>query len=201
MPSNPEPLKLWWHNKHHEIERAYVPGTAQIVTGGSTQQTWEAWTAACKAQGITVENEFREFSDCACRAAPIHMREKCCSILDENGPVALKQRRLLSWSDVGQFLRSAFSWFKSGECVSQELANQRAETCRMCPEMGDVFGSACASCTGILSEIGTQTFQLLGGKTTPHDHALKSCQVCACQCRVIVHAPLDVLLRNDQHEP
>lgn len=188
--------QFWWHQRHQEIHRAYIPGTDEVVTGGSTEQTLAEWKKQCQERNIELPNFVRTFQDCACRAIPIALRARNCAFIDDEAPAAVRQPRLIGLGDIMGFFSKVKEWWNSSESVTQEEANRRAAICRMCPLNVDAYLPGCKSCSGVLSDIATGLFGVLGNKHTESDHELKHCGVCACSTRVIAWVPLEVLRRH-----
>lgn len=89
-------------------------------------------------------------------------------------------------------------WLTSGGApVAQELANKRAAVCVACPK--NVAG---AWFTTAPAELIKKTLEARKDLKleTPHDAALKSCDVCRCLMRLKVHTPLEFILAKTKPE-
>lgn len=85
----------------------------------------------------------------------------------------------------------------TGQVVSQEVADQRAEICSRCPINMSVPG--CSSCTGMVNAI----MDMKGAKTTKYDHLLKACGICHCSNEAQVWVPNENLAKSvtpEMHE-
>lgn len=67
----------------------------------------------------------------------------------------------------------------SGERPTQELADQRASVCAVCPENGDI--ESCNHCN--IKSINRLVEKLVGARKTTSDSQLKFCKVCHCNLR------------------
>jgi len=190
-------VEYWWRNRNFPRDKAIVPGTDEVIYRGSAEQCYEAWSARCAQLGLTFDNELAVFGDCCCKALPESLRDEACAKMSDAAPEVLRQKRLIGWRDIKAFFAAVASWWKAGECVSQDEADRRAAICAGCELNQSVFLPGCPGCTNIAAEV----FKFIGGKKTASDAALKSCGHCGCQNSVIVWAPLDVLVKNETELP
>lgn len=188
----------YWGARNHGIEAATIPGTNEIVRGGATEQTWDAWTKRCAQLGLDFPNPIRTFQDCGCLALDPERRAMRCRFIDDDAPERIRQPRLIGIGDVIRFAETAVDWFKSDDTVPQELAEKRAETCMLCPHNSEPSGGGCASCTGLAQKLASKVFSVLGGKSTTHDRSLRACDRCQCSLAIMVHTPLAVLLKHQE---
>jgi len=178
---------------HQEIEKATIPGTDDVIRSHSTVETRRLWLQACKDRGIVLDNPFRAFHHAACKALSPEWRSKRCGFLNENSPAILRQPKLIGGSDVFGFFKTAVDWFRSDDRVPQELANERAAICAMCPHNLQTTILGCTSCSGIASRLAEGLFGVIGGLKTTSDHRIHNCGICGCVCSVLVHTPISVL--------
>lgn len=94
----------------------------------------------------------------------------------------------ISLNDVADAMKVFASFMVSGfKFVSQEEATRRARICVGCPNNLNIQG--CGACRQIASFVtGT-----LAQRSTPHDDKLKTCGVCRCVVKALVHIPLNAL--------
>lgn len=89
-------------------------------------------------------------------------------------------------------------WLTSGgNPVSQELANKRASVCVTCPMNVDGAWYTTAPAELIRKTLEARKDLKL---ETPHDAALKSCNVCRCLMRLKVWTPLEFILSKTKPE-
>lgn len=74
-----------------------------------------------------------------------------------------------------------------GAFVKQEVAEERASICAECPM--NVRDPACMSCSGFDYVIQS----VRKGRTTSKDSEIKSCAICQCFIKALVHVNVDVL--------
>ena len=190
-------VEYWWRNRNFPRDKAIVPGTDEVIHRGSAEQCYEAWSARCAQLGLTFDNELAVFGDCSCKALSESLRDEACAKMSDAAPEVLRQKRLIAWRDIKSFFLKVASWWKAGECVSQDEADRRAAICAGCELNQTAFLPGCPGCTNMAAEV----FKFIGGKKTASDAALKSCGHCGCQNSVIVWAPLDVLVKNETELP
>jgi hypothetical protein len=81
--------------------------------------------------------------------------------------------------------------------VEQQEANKRAEICSRCYlNMPSNFCGGCAIGQAITNAVA----KVKGGRSTPHDNALKNCGVCGCKNEAIVHINKNILLKGEKTE-
>jgi hypothetical protein len=190
-------VEYWWRNRNFPRDKAIVPGTDEVIHRGSAEQCYEAWSARCAQLGLTFDNEWATYGNCCCLALPTSLRDEACAKMSDAAPEVLRQKRLIGWRDIKAFFAKVASWWKAGECVSQDEADRRAAICAGCELNQSAFLPGCPGCTNMAAEV----FKFIGGKKTASDAALKSCGHCGCQNSVIVWAPLDVLVSNETELP
>ena len=190
-------VEYWWRNRNFPRDKAIVPGTDEVIHRGSAEQCYEAWSARCAQLGLTFDNELAVFGDCSCKALSESLRDEACAKMSDAAPEVLRQKRLIAWRDIKSFFLKVASWWKAGECVSQDEADRRAAICAGCELNQTAFLPGCPGCTNMAAEV----FKFIGGKKTASDAALKSCGHCGCQNSVIVWAPLDALVKNETELP
>lgn len=181
--------RLFWARPHRQIRAALVGETGETVTGDSTEATYKAWTNRRTLLGILPENPLAAFSHDACMAlGPVKRNENCQPAGNTHEPGVLKRRRIVGLADILRFLSTAKDWILSRNCVPQAEADRRAEICAMCPLNTEAI-TGCSGCTNYAAEL----FAAIGDKRTPAHAVLKSCEVCGCENKVQVWAPLEVL--------
>ena len=190
-------VEYWWRNRNFPRDKAIVPGTDEVIHRGSAEQCYEAWSARCAQLGLTFDNELAVFGDCSCKALSESLRDEACAKMSDAAPEVLRQKRLIAWRDIKSFFLKVASWWKAGECVSQDEADRRAAICAGCELNQTAFLPGCPGCTNMAAEV----FKFIGGKKTASDAALKSCGHCGCQNSIIVWAPLDALVKNETELP
>ena len=190
-------VEYWWRNRNFPRDKAIVPGTDEVIKTSSAEQTYELWTARCAELGLEFPNILASFGDCSCKALPESLRDEACAKMSDAAPEVLRQKRLIGWRDIKAFFLKVASWWKAGECVSQDEADRRAAICAGCELNQTAFLPGCPGCTNMAAEV----FKFIGGKKTASDAALKSCGHCGCQNSIIVWAPLDALVKNETELP
>ena len=190
-------VEYWWRNRNFPRDKAIVPGTDEVIKTSSAEQTYELWTARCAELGLEFPNILASFGDCSCKALPESLRDEACAKMSDAAPEVLRQKRLIGWRDIKAFFLKVASWWKAGECVSQDEADRRAAICAGCELNQTAFLPGCPGCTNMAAEV----FKFIGGKKTASDAALKSCGHCGCQNSIIVWAPLDALVKNEAELP
>jgi hypothetical protein len=190
-------VEYWWSRSGFPRDAALVPGTDEIVRGGSSEQVWPVWLERCKQLGMEFDNPLKVYSDACCRALPVGLRSEACHRVGSDTPEFLKQQRLVTWDDLKSFFSKVWDWWKAGECVSQEEADRRAEICAGCALNQRAYLPGCGGC----SDLGARIFKFIGDKKTKQDASLQSCGHCGCQNSVIVWAPLEALLSNETQLP
>lgn len=89
-------------------------------------------------------------------------------------------------------------WLQSGgQPVAQELADKRALICIGCPKNVDGAWYTVAPAELIRATLSARSDLKLA---TPHDEALKSCDVCKCLMRLKVWCPLSFILEKTKPE-
>ena len=190
-------VEYWWRNRNFPRDKAIVPGTDEVIHRGSAEQCYEAWSARCAELGLEFPNILASFGDCSCKALPESLRDEACAKMSDAAPEVLRQKRLIGFRDIKAFFAKVASWWKAGECVSQDEADRRAAICAGCELNQSAFLPGCPGCTNMAAEV----FKFIGGKKTASDAALKSCGHCGCQTSVIIWAGLGVLINNEKHLP
>lgn len=187
-------VEYWWRNRNFPRDKAIVPGTDEVIHRGSAEQCYEAWSARCAQLGLTFDNELAVFGDCCCKALPESLRDEACAKMSDAAPEVLRQKRLIGFSDIQAFFAKSAAWLSGDEPpVTQEESTRRAEICALCPKNTKAHLIGCASCTGIVSKIAEGVFKIIGKRSTPHDHLIENCGVCACRLAILVHCPIGVI--------
>ena len=177
---------------------AYLPGTDDLVRSHSHEELWALWLKECNARGIALDNPKAQFQDCCCRALPPEKRAKCCAYVDESSPALLQAKKLITGDSIFEFFDTVKDWWRSEETVTQEVADQRAAVCALCPLNADVHLAGCPSCTNFFGRWAGKLFNLIGNKRTSSNDALKACLHCGCDLRLLVHVPLDAIQKNQK---
>jgi hypothetical protein len=108
------------------------------------------------------------------------------SCQDEEPPTV--EKRQLGTMDVVNFLKVVKHWlFNNPTLVDAAEADRRAAICAACPYNVDAVG--CFGCTNVAGML----FDVIKERSTPHDGALKNCQVCGCVNRAQVWVPKETL--------
>lgn len=103
----------------------------------------------------------------------------------------------LSLAQVMQGTATLLDWFSQGrEKVSQEIADQRSQTCASCYANKDPDG--CGACAGQgLRELADK---IVGGKSTRYDSYLKACAICGCSVRAKLWLPIELIRKHTLDE-
>jgi hypothetical protein len=130
-------------------------------------------------------------------SAPSHedMEHQLCLTLppgwcnyDDNNRV--RPSTNLGWDDLQRGLATLGRWLGGGKkAVDQEEADRRALICSRC--YLNVQISGCAGCQRLVAE-------LVGGRSSKYDFALKGCAVCKCVLRAKVHVPQEILDKESE---
>lgn len=104
-------------------------------------------------------------------------------------------QRAMTSDDVFRFLKTIWTSVEEGAiAVSEELQNQRVETCLACPRLG--FISCFGGCSTIVEAVAKLT---LGRSIRRHpDVHKKSCLECGCLSEIKTMWPLDILRKIDE---
>jgi hypothetical protein len=162
-----------------------VKETGVIVKASSLSSLYDLIRKNLDANGfqdsVIDENDVEEYN----AREMVKTNPSCCF----EGPKL--DKRPLSLQDAIRFTRTLFlNLAKGGDRVGQEEANRRAKICSECP--ANITPSGCASCSN--SGIAAATVGLLvGGRITPYENMLQSCQYCGCFNRVQVWFPIEDL--------
>ncbi len=110
--------------------------------------------------------------------------------------------RPLEAADILHGTRVLISHFLGGsKLVDQEEANRRAEICSRCP-MNLAVPMPCGS-GGICQDLLDFIKGTVGDRITPHNDALKHCNICGCSLQAAVWYPLETQCKGvtqDQKE-
>ena len=189
----------WWRNESYPRDKATVPGTGEVLKAGSVEQVKELWDARCAELGLTFDNELAVFGQCCCDALNPAQREEACAPIGSNTPEVLRQKRLITWSDMKAFFAKSIAWATGRDVVTQQEAERRAGICRGCPNNQKAYILGCKECSNIVGKIASGIFSAVGDKKTSQDSHLENCAVCACNLRILVHCPEKVL--SDHKDP
>jgi hypothetical protein len=98
---------------------------------------------------------------------------------------------------MNDFLRGMKTLSKfvvSGQVVSKEVAESRAEICSRCVVNMTIPG--CHSCSGLAEAV----VAIKGAKSTKYDHLLKSCGICHCANEAQIWLPIESLAKSTTPE-
>ncbi len=103
--------------------------------------------------------------------------------------------RAMTGDDVKRFLVTAWEGMESGvQPVSEELQNQRVDTCLNCPQLGYI------SCFIGCQQITETVNKFMMGRNVPKFPQIHkmACQVCGCTASIKSMWPIDVLKAADE---
>lgn len=101
--------------------------------------------------------------------------------------IAEKEAKISAWKMMKRFYNTAVKAWNSGESVSQEEANRRAEICSRCPKNTDAMVEFCIGCH--TRDLLMRAREAIDSRSTPYDGKLKNCACCACNLRLKVWMP------------
>lgn len=130
----------------------------------------------------TSSNLMAEVEDGICQSlSPADQVEYC--------DTGIRQRTSIGWGEIVAFFTWLATWWVGGrELVAQPEAERRAAICAKCPY--NVVVSGCGVCR---QSIGVLRNKVMALSATEQDNNLRTCGVCRCDLRTIVHLPLDTL--------
>ena len=146
--------------------------------------TYDAWILEAgmhaQANGLQAPDPFA-MEEQLCKTLP----SGWCNYDDPSRPRVLAS---LGWEDVVGALNTFKEWLHSGRLrVDRSEADRRALICSRC--YFNVHVSGCAGCQRLISEV-------VGQLRTSSDHALKSCAVCKCVLKAMVHLRVEDLRKT-----
>lgn len=157
------------------------PNSNQWIHGNSWDMLIDRIRAHRKANDFPIGLDFeKEIENQLCINHPDE-----CEAFDKRVP---RNRRL----GVGDILRGTqvmIQHRKAGSpLVDKAEADRRAAICVACKYNVDFT----RPCSGLCGELRDLVTSIVGGKGTPHDDKLKSCNICHCVLAASVHLPLDI---------
>lgn len=97
-----------------------------------------------------------------------------------------------SGAAIVRFLAAMAKWFVSGDSVSQEEAERRAEICAGCRFNLPPADFSCFGCFGLFARIAA----IIGERKTRMNESLRFCGHCGCSLPVVVFTPIALLDRT-----
>lgn len=161
----------------------------------SASASWRDWKERIykhrEANGLPIpENMMEVAEDQLCGLLP---PEWCKYEAGDKKPVNLRR---LGVSDVKRWASAVTARLKSGDdLVSPAEAERRASICVRCPYNLTLPG--CAGCSGLAKLVAKIATPGMANKKTSEDSRLKSCAVCGCFGKIMVHFPLSILSDED----